>query len=104
MIRDIVCRHRHAKHTATITTIWKNLKAWAEQTSNVHRKYHWYNAKQLKERINQIDARLKPVGNKEALLQALVDCKIKQTERNEAITNGEEVSRRCCMFVTEFAI
>ena len=94
MICDIVRRHRHAKHTATLTTLRKNLKAWAEQPTKLHRKYHWYNAKQLKERISQIDARMKPVGNKEALLQALVDCEIKQTERDEAIDNGEVCS--CC--------
>ena len=91
-IRDIVGRHKHGKQAAAITTLRKNLKGWAERPSNLHRKYHWYSVAQLKHRIKEIDARLKPVGNKEAVLQALVDCEIKQTERNEAIANGE-VSR-----------
>ena len=88
-IRDIVGRHKHGKQAAAITTLRKNLKGWAERPSNLHRQYHWYSVAQLKHRIKEIDARLKPVGNKEAVLQALVDCEIKQTERNEAIANGE---------------
>ena len=39
-IRDIVGRHKHSKKTAAIGTLYKNLKAWAEQLSNLHRQYH----------------------------------------------------------------
>ena len=95
-IRGIVRRHRYAKHTATITTLHKNLKAWAEQPSELHRKYHWYNAKQLKDRIKEIDSRANTVGAKAVLLEAVVDCERKRSERNEAIEHGEVCCRCCC--------
>jgi len=83
------------------------LKAWAEQPSELHRKYHWYNAKQLKDRIKEIDSRANTAGAKAVLLEAVVDCERKQTDRNIAMDNGKV---RCLllflfvMFVTKFAI
>ena len=101
-IRDIVGRHKHSKTTAAITTLRKNLKAWAEQSSNLHRKYHWYNAKQLKDRIKEIDSRANTTGAKAVLLEAVVDCERKQMDRNIAMESGEVCCcccrRRCCCF------
>ena len=96
-IREIVRRHKHAKPDATMTTLRKNLKGWAEQSSKLHRKYHWYNAKQLKDRIKQIDTRANTTGSKAVLLEAVVDCERKQSERDEATERGEVCRhRRCC--------
>ena len=116
-IRDIVGRHKNSKPEATITTLRKNLKGWAEQSSKFHRKYHWYNAKHLKDRIKELDSRANTAGSKAVLLEAVVDCERKRLERNEAIEQG---GVRCLllsstlllllllflfvMFVTEFAI
>ena len=97
-IRDIVGRHKHSKQTVAIGTLRKNLKAWAEQPSNLHRKYHWYSLAQLKQRIKEIDTRAKPPTGKSAVLQLLVDCELKQLERDEAIDNGEVCSCCCCCF------
>ena len=62
-IRDIIGRHKNAKLTAAIGTLRKNLKAWANQPSNLHRKYHWYSVAQLKQRIKQIDTRANTAGS-----------------------------------------
>ena len=95
-IRDIVGRHKHSKHTAAIGTLRKNLKAWAEQSSNLHRKYHWYSVAQLKQRLKQMDTRANTAGSKAVLLEAVVDCELKQLERDEAIANGEVCYCSCC--------
>ena len=94
-IRDIVGRHKNSKQT-TIGTLRNQLKAWAEQPSNLHRKYHWYSVAQLKQRIKEIDSRAKPPTGKSAVLQLLVDCELKQLERDEAIANGEVCYCSCC--------
>ena len=54
-IRDIVGRNKNSKPTAAITTLRRQLEAWAKQPSNLHRKYNWYTGAQLKIRIKQID-------------------------------------------------
>ena len=94
-IRDIVGRHKNSKQS-TIGTLRNQLKAWAEQPSNLHRQYHWYSVAQLKHRIKQIDTRAKPPTGKNAVLQMLVDCELKQSERDGAIGNGEVCSCCCC--------
>ena len=67
----------------------KQLKGWAEQPTTLHRKYHWYNLQQLKTRIKEIDPRSKINGNKAALLDILVNCELKQKQRDEAIECGK---------------
>ena len=95
-IRDIVGRHKHSKKTAAIGTLCKNLKAWAEQPSNLHRQYHWYSVAQLKQRLKEIDTRANTTGSKAVLLGVLVDCERKQTDRNEAREHGQVCCCCCC--------
>jgi hypothetical protein len=95
-MRDIVGRHKHSKQTVAIGTLRKNLKAWAEQPSNLHRKYHWYSLAQLKQRIKEIDSRANTAGSKAVLLEAVVDCERKRSERTEAMEHGQVCCRRCC--------
>ena len=97
-IRDIIKRHKNAKPNAAIGTLRNQLRAWVEQPSKLHREYHWYSVAQLKQRIKQIDSRTKPPTGKNAVLQMLVDCELKQLEREEAIDNGEVCSCCCCCF------
>ena len=88
-MREIVGRYKHSKPTASITVVWKKLKEWADQPSKLHRKYHWYNATQLKTRIKEIDTRVKIPVTKQAVFDLLVECEIKQKQRNDAIASGE---------------
>ena len=97
-IRDIIKRHKNGKPNAAIGTLRNQLRAWVEQPSKLHREYHWYSVAQLKQRIKQIDLRTKPPTGKNAVLQMLVDCELKQLEREEAIDNGEVCSCCCCCF------
>ena len=97
-IRDIVGRHKHSKKTAAIGTLRNQLKAWAKQPSNLHRQYHWYSVAQLKQRLKEIDSRANTAGAKAVLLNTLVDCERKQSERNEAMENGEVCCCCCCCF------
>ena len=95
-IRGIIRRHKNSKPNAAIGTLRNQLKAWAEQSSKLHQKYHWYLVAQLKQRIKQIDLQANTAGAKAVLLNTLVDCKRKQSERDEAIANGDVSRCFCC--------
>ena len=88
-IRDVVGRHKNSKPTAAITTLRKQLEAWAKQPSNLHRNYNWYTGAQLKIRIKQIDTQANTTGKNAVLLETLVDCETKQKKQNQTIASGE---------------
>ena len=88
-MREIVGRYKHSKPTASITVLWKKLKEWANQPSKLHWKYNWYNATQLKTRIKEIDTCVKIPATKQAVFDLLIECEIKQKQRNDAIASGE---------------
>lgn len=79
IIRDIVGQHENSNPQAGIKSLKKKLKVWAKLATHIHRQYYFYKARQLKDRISELDGRASWNGkNKDQILDLVVKCERKR--------------------------